>query len=197
MVFRERRPTRHRAADGYQPEVLPGLELEAFLAALEPGENVAPPGLTGRISPAKPLALRLPEAYAEQLRELADERGVTMSALLASWVMERLGQELTYSVVTPAPRSEFDPVVPPAAEARQPATASLPSVMTEDLIAPLSPVDQLNPIGELTPVSPANAAPVTPLFRNPPPAHASEDPPKGPRHRAPEPVTSLHSRRKF
>jgi hypothetical protein len=195
MVFRERRPSRHRAADGYQPEVLPGLELESFLAALEPEENAAPPGSTGRVGPARPLALRLPEAYAELLRELAEERGVTSAALLASWVMERLGQELSQPV-TPAPRVEFDPVVPPPTESRQPATASLPSLSTEDLIAPLSPVDQLNPIGELTPVAPASAAAVTPLFRNPPPAHASEDPPKGPRHRAPEPVTSLHTRRK-
>jgi hypothetical protein len=117
-------------------------------------------------------------------------------------VMERLGQELSHPVA-PAPRGELDPVVPPPSEPRQPATASLPSRSAEDLIAPLSPVEQLNPIGELTPVTAAgaagaaSAAAVTPLFRNPPPAHASEEPQKGPRHRAPEPVISLHTRRKF
>jgi hypothetical protein len=235
MVFRERRPARHRAPDGTVPacpRTPEGLEVTAAEVTAELGslfddsffDSVEP--LPARPAPApgtpddaqgptspEPLRLRLPAPYAEQLQELAEQRGVTPGALLATWVMERLATEGRPTMPAPdgkpssappsvAPAQRSNPDAPPAessaepgsAEPRQPATASWDLGLPEDLVSLLSPVDHLNPIGDLAPPSPAA---VTPLFRGPPPAHASEEPPKGPRHRAPEPVINLHSRRKI
>lgn len=94
------------------------------------------------------------------------------------------------------PPTSATPAIGEPEPSHQPATASLDIC---DPVAAFSPLDQLRPAGELTPVSQTDPdAPVTPLFRNPPPAHSDDKPTKkGPRHRAPEPITSLHTRRKF
>jgi hypothetical protein len=262
MVFRERRPARHRAPDGthsvgpnvaedevtaaeitaeigsfFDESFFDSVEpLPARAVTLEPGTTPNPsatpspsatpnPGTPADehgSAPAESLRLRLPTPYAEQLDELAVQRGVTAAALLTTWVMERLATEGRPSAPSPsektvptprvAPAQRTNPDVPAAeparepvpgevpsgettsGELRQPATATWDLGLPEDLASLLSPIDQLNPIGDLAPPSPTA---VTPLFRGPPPAHASEEPPKGPRHRAPEPVINLHSRRKI
>lgn len=201
---------------------LGSLSDDAFFDSIEPL-----PGRTATLAPStsadeqdstpiQSLRLRLPTPYAEQLEELAQQRGVTPTALLATWVMERLATEGRPSMPSPSEKTSQAALRPPSiapaqrsnpdarttestrdtapAEPREPATASWDLGLPEDLVSLLSPVDQLNPIGDLAPPGPAA---VTPLFRNAPPAHASEEPQKGPRHRAPEPVINLHSRRKI
>lgn len=208
MVFRERHPSRHRAAEGTPPDAAPDHELESFLASISPGRGDTTPESaaerTMRFGEAQVYQLRVPELRVEQLRVVAEQRGLSPTALMLEWVLERLDQE-DRPAVAPAPRRETDAVLPPAdgtrppAEPREPATVLLGDGPRTEPVAPLSPIDQLNPVGELAPVAPVGpAAPVTPLFRNPPGAHASsDDKSTGPRHRAPEPVTSLHTRRKF
>lgn len=234
MVFRERRHSRHRATDVDPPEAMPDHELDSFLAAIAPeaddaqSAQNAQSALTERFGSAQVFQLRLPSLRLEQLRRLAEARGLAPTALVLDWIVERLDQEDPASI-TPAPRQESNPApvvaeptvgtgrrrtttpapIPGASPsatvdiaepepARQPATASFDIDIDEPVVA-FSPLDQLRPAGELTPVASADPeAPVTPLFRNSPPAHADEKPArKGPRHRAPEPITSLHTRRKF
>jgi hypothetical protein len=208
MVFRERRPSRHRAADGKTPDAVPNHELESFLALISPNGKNSSSELTTRFGSAQAFQLRLPELRIEQLRRLAKARGVSATELVMDWVLERLDRDDPAdradlapgpdpSAVAPAPSREVDPG---PADAPQPATAWLSEGIGAEPVAQLSPVDQLNPIGELTPVSPA--APVTLLFRGASGAHAmgvseGKEKSRGPRHRAPEPVTSLHTRRKF
>jgi hypothetical protein len=276
MVFRERRPSRHRAQEGELPQVAADRELESFLTSLTPGRSSgevaggasstdatqvtnkplpadptssAAGKLTGdkggkqpgrrlphierdtdnaserttRFSNAQTFQVRLPELRAEALRTIARERATSPTAMMLQWVLERLEREEAAPVpasVPPAPRRETESVAvrapldelpqlddyvpPPPGELLQPATALLGA---DEPVASLSPVDQLNPVGELTtvtPVAPPPTAPVTPLFRHQSGAHASPEPEpeaektrRGPRHRAPEPVTSLHTRRKF
>jgi hypothetical protein len=208
MVFRERRPSQHRAAEGKSPDPVPDHELESFLTSISPGRRgdteESASERTTRFGDAQVYQLRVPELRVEQLRALAQQYGMSPTALMLEWVLERLDQEDRLPVA-PAPRRETDPVLPSAepspspAEPREPATVQFRDIAGEESVAPLSPVEQLNPIGEFTPVGPA--APVTPLFRHLPGAHATAKDKKGksegPRHRAPEPVTSLHTRRRF
>ncbi|WP_051343324.1 hypothetical protein [Pseudonocardia spinosispora] len=225
MVFRERRHSRHRATDADSSDAMPDHELDSFLAAISPEADAAQSAqpaasaLTERFGSAQVFQLRLPSLRLEQLRRLAEARDMAPTALVLDWIVERLDQEDPGPTTTPAPRQESNPasVAEPAVKpaggrrraasrppttatvelepARQPATASLD---ISEPVAAFSPLDQLRPAGELTPVSTADPeAPVTPLFRNPP-THSDDKPAKkGPRHRAPEPITSLHTRRKF
>ena len=97
----------------------------------------------------------------------------------------------------------------PAEPATTPGTTELvESGDPEEEVAVFYPLEHLTPVGELTSVNPTSIesasvpgtdqAPVIPLLRGAP-AHASQaqSKSKGPRHRAPEPVTSLHTRRKW
>jgi hypothetical protein len=216
MVFRERRQSRHRANDAESSDATPDHELESFLAAISPEADASPSELTGRFGSAQVFQLRLPALRIEQLRRLAESRDVPPTALVMDWVIERLDKE-DPSTLAPAPRNEVNPAIQPGAPTldvpaavvaeppgepmadpvRQPATAALVGPADTDPFAPYVPAEALNQLGGLGPASHRAAADVTPLFRNPPPAHATEERPKGPRHRAPEPVTSLRTRRKF
>lgn len=201
MVFRERRPSRHRAVDARPADSLPEDELESFLAAISPEADCSPSELTGRFGSAQVFQVRLPALRIEQLRRLAQTKGMPPTSLVVDWVIERLDQE------DPGLGPSSADLVSAAPPAR-PAETYRPA---NPLVAPLSPVDQLNPMGELTSVSPEAAVPpasepaadpasepVTPLFRGSAHAAKSEDDrPRRARHRAPEPVTSLLSRRKF
>jgi hypothetical protein len=192
MVFRERHPSRHRADDGKTPEAmpdheLPDHELDSLLALISPAGQDSSSELTTRFVCAQGFQLRLPERRIEQLHRLAEARGVSATALVTDWVLERLDRDDPADQADPAPGPD----------------QSVAGIDAEP-VAPLSPVEQLNPIGELTPVGPAVA--VTPLFRGASGAHAmgisegrekDREKSRGPRHRAPEPVTSLHTRRRF
>ncbi|GAA4536486.1 hypothetical protein [Pseudonocardia xishanensis] len=61
-------------------------ELDSYLAALAPD-----PGATGSLS--ETLQVRLPGIQAGELRRVAEEQGVSASALAARWLVERLGRE--------------------------------------------------------------------------------------------------------
>jgi hypothetical protein len=180
MVFRERRPSRHRAAEGLTPDAAPGRAEPLALGATLPPlglEDVSPSEQTTRFDTLTPFQLRLPELRIEQLRTLAEARGVSPAALAQDWLLERLDlEDPPFVTVTPAPapRREADAVT----RAEPLNVPEPPEVPGAELVA-------------------EDAAPVTPLFRNPPGAHASaEEKDSGPRHRAPDPVISLHSRRK-
>jgi hypothetical protein len=203
MVFRERRPSRHRAVDARPgDDSQPEDELESFLAAISPEADCSASELTGRFGSAQVFQVRLPALRIEQLRRLAQAKGLPPTSLVVDWVIERLDQE----------DPGFGP--PPA----DPASAALPPARPDEplgsthppanpLVAPLSPLEALNPMGEFTSVTPEAALPagsepepkpVTPLRRGSAHAAKSEDDrPRRARHRAPEPVTSLLSRRKF
>lgn len=202
MVFRERRPSRHRAVDSDPADLVPEDELESYLAAISPDADNASSELTGRFGSAQVFQVRLPALRIEQLRRLAKDRGVPPTSLVVDWVIESLDREDPGFASPPAapevttPKATAPRATPPAA-----APPERHHVQPE---LPLSPIDHLNPIGEVTAVEPEPdnrpATPereVTPLFGTA--AHAAKpgERARGPRHRAPEPVTSLITRRRF
>jgi hypothetical protein len=70
-------------------------ELDSYLAALAPGGTEHPTELTGRFGSAQVFQLRLPALRVEQLRRIAEERGVSPGALAVDWVIDRLDREDT------------------------------------------------------------------------------------------------------
>lgn len=96
----ERPRTRHRAPApprrGPEPEPPePDRELDSYLAALSGAGDEHPTELTGRFGSAQVFQLRLPALRIEQLRRIADDRGVSPGALAVDWVIERLDREDT------------------------------------------------------------------------------------------------------
>lgn len=106
MTGRRRRPPARRGLDprglaprhpdrhGREPEAHDP-ELDSYLAALavDPGQHAAE--VTGRFGSAQVFQLRLPALRIEQLRRIAEERGVSPGALAVDWVVERLDREDT------------------------------------------------------------------------------------------------------
>lgn len=70
-------------------------DLDSYLAALAPGTDEHPTELTGRFGSAQVFQLRLPALRIEQLRRIAEERGVSPGALAVDWVIDRLDREDT------------------------------------------------------------------------------------------------------
>ena len=98
MTHREARRARHRVPGQRQhgPEPEPhDPELDSYLAALAPSSAEGATELTGRFGSAQVFALRLPALRIEQLRRLAESRGVSPGALAVDWVLERLDHEDT------------------------------------------------------------------------------------------------------
>lgn len=85
MPGHRRGPAAHDAA--HDPD------LEPYLAALAADDH--PTELTGRFGSAQVFQLRLPAPRIEQLRRIAEERGVSPGALAVDWVVERLDREDT------------------------------------------------------------------------------------------------------
>lgn len=69
--------------------------LDSYLAALAPGGEEHPTELTGRFGSAQVFQLRLPALRIEQLRRIAQERGISPGALAVDWVIDRLDREDT------------------------------------------------------------------------------------------------------
>jgi hypothetical protein len=98
---RSRQGARHRSGPLARPEqrgpdVLdaePDAELDSYLAALAPAAEDT--SLTGRFGHAQVFQLRLPALRIEQLRRIAQERGVSPGALAVDWVIDRLDREDT------------------------------------------------------------------------------------------------------
>lgn len=89
-------------------------DLDSYLAALAPGTDEHPTELTGRFGSAQVFQLRLPALRIEQLRRIAEERGVSPGALAVDWVIERLDREDTptgpMAVVAEAERRRRGPL---------------------------------------------------------------------------------------
>lgn len=207
MVFRDRRPSRHRAEDTRPAEQPAEDELELYLAAISPEADLPESSdLTGRFGSAQVFQVRLPALRIEQLRRLAEAQGVPPTSLVVDWVIERLDQEDPgYGADEPSTgrRARREHTVPdPHAYGRFQAPTERVHTRSRhtprEAEAPLSPIEQLSPIGELTSVEPdpVPASPVTPLFGEHA-ARPADEQPRRARHRAPEPITSLHTRRKF
>jgi hypothetical protein len=99
---------------GREPDLLdaePDVELDSYLAALAPAAEDA--SLTGRFN-AQVFQLRLPALRIEQLRRIAEERGVSPGALAVDWVIDRLDREDTptgpFAVVEEAERRRKGPL---------------------------------------------------------------------------------------
>ena len=100
MTRRDIPRARHRVPaqrqNGSGPELPPhDTELDSYLAALAPETVPGATETTGRFGSAQVFALRLPALRIEQLRRLAESRGVSPGALAVDWVLERLDQEDT------------------------------------------------------------------------------------------------------
>lgn len=90
----ERRRPRHQSVDAAAVDA-DDSELDSYLAALAPGSDEAATELTGRFGSAQVFQLRLPALRIEQLRRIAQERGVSPGALAVDWVIDRLDREDT------------------------------------------------------------------------------------------------------
>jgi hypothetical protein len=90
----------------------PDVELDSYLAALAPAADDT--SLTGRFGHAQVFQLRLPALRIEQLRRIAEERGVSPAALAVDWVIDRLDREDTptgpFAVVEEAERRRRGPL---------------------------------------------------------------------------------------
>ena len=101
MAPPERPRNRHRAPApaprrGPEPESPePDRELDSYLAALSGASDEHATELTGRFGSAQVFQLRLPALRIEQLRRIADDRGVSPGSLAVDWVVERLDREDT------------------------------------------------------------------------------------------------------
>lgn len=97
----EPRRSRHRAPAAPLPDAFDeatlneDTHLDSYLAALAPGGEEHPTELTGRFGSAQVFQLRLPALRIEQLRRIAQERGVSPGALAVDWVVDRLDREDT------------------------------------------------------------------------------------------------------
>lgn len=114
---RETRRARHRPPppEPNEPvQAVPDAELDSYLAALAPTAAPDATELTGRFGSAQVFALRLPELRIEQLRRIAQERGVSPGALAVDWVIERLDHEdtLTGPLAAVVPEPELAPEGP-------------------------------------------------------------------------------------
>ncbi|HEY0814825.1 MAG TPA: hypothetical protein VGE11_16230 [Pseudonocardia sp.] len=69
-------------------------DLDSYLAALA-ADTEHPTETTGRFGTAQVFQLRLPALRTEQLRRIAQERGVSPGALVVDWVIECLDREGT------------------------------------------------------------------------------------------------------
>jgi hypothetical protein len=70
----------------------PDHELESYLAALAPEENVESTGSGRRFGGSQVYQLRLPLMANERLRELAVKQGTSPAALARDWVMQHLAE---------------------------------------------------------------------------------------------------------
>jgi hypothetical protein len=100
MTPRNGRHARPRVPAPRQSEAEPELpphdpELDSYLAALAREAGPGATETTGRFGAAQVFQLRLPALRMEQLRRLAESRGVSPTALAIDWVLERLDQEDT------------------------------------------------------------------------------------------------------
>ena len=98
--FRDGKRSRHRspaqaAGAGEEREFTEAADLDSYLAALAPGTEESATELTGRFGSAQVFQLRLPAMRIEQLRRIAQERGVSPGALAVDWVIDRLDREDT------------------------------------------------------------------------------------------------------
>ena len=102
-------------------------DLDSYLAALSAADAEHPTELTGRFGSAQVFQLRLPALRIEQLRRIADERGVSPGALAVDWVIDRLDREAADAV---RGRAATGPIpsrsTSPPASAASAASASAP-----------------------------------------------------------------------
>lgn len=100
---RDRGRPRHRATapavelsdNVADPELVSDGDLNSYLASLSPEAHGDSTELTGRFGAAQVFQLRLPLMRIEQLRRIAEERGVSPGALAVDWVVDRLDREDT------------------------------------------------------------------------------------------------------
>lgn len=92
---RHRAPTARSEAETPDDGVLADHgDLDSYLAALT-ADAQHPTELTGRFGSAQVFQLRLPALRIEQLRRIAQERGVSPGSLAVDWVIDRLDREDT------------------------------------------------------------------------------------------------------
>jgi hypothetical protein len=92
---RHRAPAARPEADARMDAALDGDgDLDSYLAALSVDAE-HPTELTGRFGSAQVFQLRLPALRIEQLRRIAQERGVSPGSLAVDWVIDRLDREDT------------------------------------------------------------------------------------------------------
>jgi hypothetical protein len=109
----DRPRARHRPpqppSTGPAEDPLPDAELDSYLAALTGAGDDHPTELTGRFGNAQVFQLRLPALRIEQLRRIANDRGVSPGALAVDWVIERLDHEDTPTGPLPVVQAEDQP----------------------------------------------------------------------------------------
>ena len=100
---RHRAPAPHPEDDARMDAALAGDgDLDSYLAALSAADAEHPTELTGRFGSAQVFQLRLPALRIEQLRRMAEERGVSPGALAVDWVIDRLDRESAGADAAPA-----------------------------------------------------------------------------------------------
>lgn len=85
---------RHRgAAKGADDGVVEDTELTSYLAALAPENDNESTGSGKRFGEAQVFQLRMSVVASQQLKDIAEERGISPQALAQEWILERLNWE--------------------------------------------------------------------------------------------------------
>ncbi len=89
----------------------PDAELESYLAALSPAAAGSTDGSVpaGGFGTAQVFQLRLPSERVEQLRALAEARGVAPASLVVDWIVERLDAQRPQAAPPPTAAELTDP----------------------------------------------------------------------------------------
>lgn len=105
------------AAKEQEEAEAPDHELESYLAALNPGEEIETTGTGRRFGASQVYQLRLPLMANERLKEIAARQGTSPDALARDWIMQHLAQEeeaapSSQSAQPPTPEPEPSPQWP-------------------------------------------------------------------------------------
>jgi len=204
-MARDRGP-RHRAEPGESCRAIPDRGIDPLVDTVSSGSpGLVDPESTSRFGFPETVPVSLPALRAEQLRHLASRRGVSTTALVARWIIERLELEDPGLGLAPSVPAPTVPATAPerlhgspAAPASTPVSDQVPRAAPQR--QPRVPPPSIGPLGPTPPERAEVSArgSVTPLF---PGGAISPGPGEGvapgqPRHRAPEPITRLDERRR-
>ena len=168
---RQQAPERNSAAD--PEEAQPDQELESYLAALAPEEDVHTTGSGRGFGASEVHQLRLPLMANERLKEIAAQQGLSPAALAKNWIMQHLSMD---PEPNPAPNGAPQNGATNSPGSNGPFPGPPPNDAMDDGLPPHG--ESFPPNGAAA-AGPGYPAPIPPDARNPAPPPAPGGPAPG------------------